>query len=100
MISLTHITEAELRQFYLFEGKISGRDKEINMFNEIILQSKQFLSFDIDDVLIETKFIDKNTEEIINKTNFSELNNIVSKMLEILYILVDYYIILNDKILV
>ena len=35
MISLTHITEAELRQFYLLEGKISGRDKEINMFNGV-----------------------------------------------------------------
>ena len=74
--------------------------QEINIFNEIILQSKQFLSFDIDDVLIETKFIDNNTEEIINKTNFIELNNIVNKMLEILYILVDYYMILNDQVLV
>ena len=35
MISLTHITEAELRQYYLLEGKISGRDKEYNMLNGV-----------------------------------------------------------------
>ena len=35
MIPLTHITEEELRRFYFLEGKISGRDKEINMLNGV-----------------------------------------------------------------
>ena len=41
MISLTHITEAELRQFYLLEGKISGRDKEINIQNLTLIRYKK-----------------------------------------------------------
>jgi hypothetical protein len=74
--------------------------KEINIFNEILLQLKEFLSVDIEDVLIETNFIDNNTEEIIKKINFLGLKNIVNKLLEILYILVDYYMILNNKLLI
>ena len=73
---------------------------EIEAFNEIILQSQQFLSLNVTDVLIQTNFIDSYTEEILNKTNFIELNAIVCKMLEILHILVDYYLILNNEFLV
>lgn len=73
---------------------------EIEAFNEIILQSQQFLSLNVTDVLIQTNFIDSYTEEILNKTNFIELHAIVCKMLEILHILVDYYLILNNEFLV
>jgi hypothetical protein len=73
---------------------------EIEAFNEIILQSQQFLSLNVNDVLIQSNFIDNYTEEILNKTNFMELHKIVCKMLEILHILVDYYLILNNEFLV
>jgi hypothetical protein len=73
---------------------------EIKAFNEIILQSQQFLSLNVTDVLIETDFIDIYTEKNLNKTNFIKLHEIVCKMLEILHILVDYYLILNNEFLV
>jgi hypothetical protein len=70
MISLTHITEAELRQFYLLEGKISGRDKEINMFNGV---QQEYVASRIHDFIIWNDPPNKSKFELYIKENLPKM---------------------------
>ena len=70
MISLTHITEAELRQFYLLEGKISGRDKEINMFNGV---QQEYVASRINDFIIWNDPPNKSKFELYIKENLPKM---------------------------
>ena len=70
MISLTHITEAELIQFYLLEGKISGRDKEINMFNGV---QQEYVASRIHDFIIWNDPPNKSKFELYIKENLPKM---------------------------
>jgi hypothetical protein len=82
----------------LFEEKIlkrknEGYEKLLEMYKKI------FSRINDEDTLKKIQNLDYSTE-VKRIINFLELKNIVDKMLEILYILVDYYMILNNKLLV
>ena len=70
MISLTHITEAELRQFYLLEGKISGRDKEYNMLNGV---QQEYVASRIYDFIIWNDPCNKSKFELYIKENLPKM---------------------------
>ena len=70
MISLTHITEAELRQFYLLEGKISGRDKEYNMLNGV---QQDYVASRIYDFIIWNDHCNKSKFELYIKENLPKM---------------------------
>ena len=70
MISLTHITEAELRQFYLLEGKISGRDKQINMLNGV---QQEYVASRIHDFIIWNDPPNKSKFELYIKENLPNM---------------------------
>ena len=70
MISLTHITEAELRQFYLLEGKISGRDKEYNMLNGV---QQEYVASRIYDFIIWNDHCNKSKFELYIKENLPKM---------------------------
>ena len=70
MISLKHITEAELRQFYLLEGKISGRDKERNMFNGV---QQEYVASRIHDFIIWNDSSNKSKFELYIKENLPKM---------------------------
>ena len=70
MISLTHITEAELRQYYLLEGKISGRDKEYNMLNGV---QQEYVASRIYDFIIWNDHCNKSKFELYIKENLPKM---------------------------
>jgi hypothetical protein len=70
MISLTHITEEELRRFYFLEGKISGRDKEINMLNGV---QQEYVASRIHDFIIWNDPPNKSKFELYIKENLSNM---------------------------
>jgi len=70
MISLTHITEEELRRFYFLEGKISGRDKEINMLNGV---QQEYVASRIHDFIIWNDPPNKSKFELYIKENLPKM---------------------------
>jgi hypothetical protein len=66
MISLTHITEEELRRFYFLEGKISGREKEINILNGV---QQEYVASRIHDFIIWNDPPNKSKHELYIKEN-------------------------------
>jgi hypothetical protein len=70
MISLTHINEEELRRFYFLEGKISGRDKEINMLNGV---QQEYVASRIHDFIIWNDQSNKSKFEIYIKENLPKM---------------------------
>ena len=70
MISLKHITEAELRQYYLLEGKISGRDKQINMLNGV---QQEYVASRIHDFIIWNDPPNKSKHELYIKENLPKM---------------------------
>jgi len=70
MISLTHITEEELRRFYFLEGKISGRDKEINMLNGV---QQDYVASRIHDFIIWNDIPNKSKHELYIKENLPNM---------------------------
>jgi hypothetical protein len=70
MIPLTHITEEELRRFYFLEGKISGRDKEINMLNGL---QQEYVASRIHDFIIWNDQCNKSKFELYIKENLPNM---------------------------
>ena len=70
MISLTHITEEELRRFYFLEGKISGRDKQINMLNGV---QQEYVASRIHDFIIWNDPPNKSKFELYIKENLPKM---------------------------
>ena len=80
MISLTHINEEELRRFYFLEGKISGRDKEINMFNGV---QQEYVASRIHDFIIWNDPFNKSKFELYIKENLPKMEIIYKSKFEL-----------------
>lgn len=72
----------------------------IDEFNDSMKQLQKFLNFDVSDIFIPTKFIDSSVTKITFKNStLQELYEIINKILVILRILIENYLILDKKFL-
>jgi hypothetical protein len=72
----------------------------IDEFNDSMKQLQKFLNFDVSDILIHTAFIDSSVTKITFKNStLQELYEIINKILIILRILIENYLILDKKFL-
>ncbi len=74
--------------------------KMIDEFNDSMKQLQQLLNFNVSDILINTTFIDNSVTKITFKNStLKELHSIINKILIILRILIENYLILDKKFL-
>jgi hypothetical protein len=72
----------------------------IDEFNDSMKQLQNLLNFDVSDILIQTTFIDNSVTKITFKNStLQELYEIINKILIILRILIENYLILDKKFL-